>query len=304
MAFIEPILQEEKDRFVIFPIKHHDIWDWYKKMEANFCTTGQLDLRNAIPKENGILNDENFEFIKEILSNFIISYTAEKDFTRSFLEEIKYPEAKFFFDLKSVQDNSHLEKWSLVFNFLVKEKTTQDQIIKSAENLLSGKSNYIQKWIKSDSFSEKLIAFAAVERIFYSSSSCCIQLLKKEEFPQLSIFNDLIIRDKNLNSDFAVFLHKNHLLNKVPKVRIREILLEAFNMENEFISEYTPKNLNPELVRQHLKFVADTLLTEFECDSEFDESDPFDILKNNENPFRDELLEKRAGEMQKKGKNV
>src|SRR5690606_34002246 len=167
------------------------------------------------------------------------------------------------------------------------------------------KANWALKWIDSDSFAERLIAFAAVEGIFFSGAFCSIFWLKKRGLmPGLTFSNELISRDEGVHCDFAVHLHNNHLVNKVPKARIREIIVDALNIEREFITESLPVSLigmNAKLMTQYLEFVADRLLVELECEKEYGTANPFDFMDMINLQGKTNFFEKRVGEYQKAG---
>ena len=235
----EPLLQENKDRFVIFPIKHHDIWEWYKKCEASFWTAEEIDLHQDLNDWSAKLNDDERYFIKHILAFFAASDgIVNENLAENFVNEVQYSEAKFFYGFQIMMENIHSETYSLLIDTYVKDDKEKDQLFKAIENFpaIKKKADWALKWIESDSFAERLIAFAGVEGIFFSGSFCSIFWLKKRGLmPGLTFSNELISRDEGVHCDFAVHLHNNHMINKVPKERIKEILLDALNIEREFI---------------------------------------------------------------------
>ena len=308
MAAIEPILQENKNRFVIFPIKHHDIWDWYKKMEASFWTAEEIDLHQDLNDWNNKLNSDEKYFIKHILAFFAASDgIVNENLAENFVNEVQYAEAKFFYGFQIMMENIHSETYSLLIDTYVKDETEKDQLFRALEVFpaIKKKADWALKWIESDSFAERLIAFAAVEGIFFSGAFCSIYWLKKRGLmPGLTFSNELISRDEGVHCDFAVHLHNHHLINKVPKARIREILIDALDIEREFITESLPASLigmNATLMAQYLEFVTDRLLVELGCDREYNSANPFDFMDMISLQGKTNFFEKRVSEYQKAG---
>ena len=308
MALAEPILQENKNRFVIFPIKHHDIWEWYKKMEASFWTAEEIDLSQDINDWNNKLNDEERYFIKHILAFFAASDgIVNENLAENFVNEVQYAEAKFFYGFQIMMENIHSETYSLLIDTYVKDETERDELFNALEVFpaIKKKADWALKWIESDSFAERLIAFAGVEGIFFSGAFCSIYWLKKRGLmPGLTFSNELISRDEGVHCDFAVHLHNHHLVNKVPKARIREIIVDALNIEREFITESLPVSLigmNAALMTQYLEFVADRLLVELGCDREYNTSNPFDFMDMISLQGKTNFFEKKVAEYQKSG---
>jgi ribonucleoside-diphosphate reductase beta chain len=273
MSAIEPILQENKDRFVIFPIKHQDIWEWYKKQEACIWTAEEIDLHTDLNDWNNKLNADEKYFIKHILAFFAASDgIVNENLAENFVAEVQYPEAKFFYGFQIMMENIHSETYSLLIDTYVKDEAEKHELFHAIETFpaIKEKAEWALKWISSDSFAERLIAFAAVEGIFFSGSFCSIYWLKKRGLmPGLTFSNELISRDEGMHCDFAVHLHNNHLVNKVPKARITEILTNALDIERKFITESLPASLigmNANLMTQYLEFVTDRLLVELGCE--------------------------------------
>jgi len=308
MALAEPILQENKNRFVIFPIKHHDIWEWYKKMEASFWTAEEIDLSQDLNDWNNKLNDEERYFIKHILAFFAASDgIVNENLAENFVNEVQYAEAKFFYGFQIMMENIHSETYSLLIDTYVKDESERDDLFNALEVFpaIKKKADWALKWIESDSFAERLIAFAAVEGIFFSGAFCSIYWLKKRGLmPGLTFSNELISRDEGVHCDFAVHLHNHHLVNKVPKTRIREIIVDALKIEREFITESLPVSLigmNAGLMTQYLEFVADRLLVELGCDREYNTSNPFDFMDMISLQGKTNFFEKKVAEYQKSG---
>lgn len=308
MIIEEPILKDNKDRFVIFPIKHHDIWNWYKKSEASFWTAEEIDLQQDMTDWNTRLTDDEKYFIKHILAFFAASDgIVNENLAENFVNEVQYPEAKFFYGFQIMMENIHSETYSLLIDTYVKDEREKNELFHAIEVFpaIKKKADWALKWIKSDSFAERLIAFAAVEGIFFSGAFCSIFWLKKRGLmPGLTFSNELISRDEGVHCDFAVHLHNHHLVNKVSKERIAEILVDALRIEREFITESLPVSLigmNAKLMTQYLEFVTDRLLVELGCDRVYNVTNPFDFMDMISLQGKTNFFEKRVSEYQKAG---
>lgn len=308
MSQIEPILQENKNRFVIFPIKHHDIWEWYKKMEASFWTAEEIDLSQDLHDWNNKLNADEKYFIKHILAFFAASDgIVNENLAENFVNEVQYAEAKFFYGFQIMMENIHSETYSLLIDTYVKDEAEKDELFNALEVFpaIRKKADWALKWIESDSFAERLIAFAAVEGIFFSGAFCSIYWLKKRGLmPGLTFSNELISRDEGVHCDFAVHLHNHHLVNKVSKERIKEIIVNALDIEREFITESLPVSLigmNAGLMTQYLEFVTDRLLVELGCERVYNTANPFDFMDMISLQGKTNFFEKKVAEYQKAG---
>ena len=304
----EPILKDNKDRFVLFPIEHHDIWQWYKKQEACFWTAEEIDLQQDLSDWNNKLNDDERYFIKHILAFFAASDgIVNENLAENFVSEVQYTEAKFFYGFQIMMENIHSETYSLLIDTYVKDEKEKDTLFKAIENFeaIKKKAEWALRWVESPSFADRLIAFAAVEGIFFSGAFCSIFWLKKRGLmPGLTFSNELISRDEGMHCDFAVHLHNNHLINKVPKERITKILTNALDIEREFITESLPVSLigmNAKLMTQYLEFVTDRLLVELECEKVYNATNPFDFMEMISLQGKTNFFEKRVSEYQKAG---
>ena len=308
MSVTEPILEKNDGRFVIFPIQHHDIWEWYKKSEASFWTAEEIDLHQDLTDWTTKLNDDERYFIKHILAFFAASDgIVNENLAENFVNEVQYSEAKFFYGFQIMMENIHSETYSLLIDTYVKDDKEKDQLFNAIENFpaIKKKADWALKWIESPSFAERLIAFAAVEGIFFSGAFCSIFWLKKRGImPGLTFSNELISRDEGVHCDFAVHLHNHHLLNKVPKDRIRSIIVDALNIESELITDSVTASLigmNSNLMTQYLEFVTDRLLVELGCEKEFNTKNPFDFMDMISLQGKTNFFEKRVAEYQKAG---
>lgn len=301
----EPILKPNPNRFVIFPIQHQDIWEYYKKAEASFWTAEEIDLSDDLVHYNNLTEGEK-HFVNNVLAFFAASDgIVNENLAENFVNEVQYPEAKFFYGFQIAMENIHSETYSLLIDTYVKNPAEQEKYFKAIETIpcVKEKATWALKWIESESFAERLIAFAAVEGIFFSGSFCSIFWLKKRGLmPGLSFSNELISRDEGLHCDFACYLHNHHVLNKVPKERIQEIISSALDIEKEFITNSLPVDLigmNCNLMKQYLEFVADRLLLDLKCDKIYNAENPFDFMQNIALQNKTNFFEKRVAEYAK-----
>ena len=304
----EPILKANPNRFVIFPIQHADIWDWYKKQEASFWTAEEIDLHEDVKDWNEKLTTDERYFLKHILAFFAASDgIVNENLAENFISEVQYPEAKFFYGFQIMMENIHSEVYSLLIDTYVKDEKEKDELFRAIEIFpaIKKKADWALQWIDSPSFAERLVAFSAVEGIFFSGAFCSIFWMKKRGLlPGLTFSNELINRDEGLHADFAVFLHNNHIINKVPKERITQILTNALEIEREFITESLPVSLigmNAKLMAQYLEFVTDRLLVEYGCPKVYNAKNPFDFMDMISLQGKTNFFEKRVSEYQKAG---
>ena len=303
----EPILQENKNRFVIFPIQHDDIWQWYKKQEASFWTAEEIDLHQDVVDWKKLNDDERY-FLKHILAFFAASDgIVNENLAENFVNEVQYSEAKFFYGFQIMMENIHSEMYSLLIDTLVDNDAEKDELFNAIERFpaIKKKADWALRWIESESFAERLIAFAAVEGIFFSGAFCSIFWMKKRGLlPGLATSNEFISRDEGLHRDFACHLHNNHLINKVPVERITQIIVEALDIEREFITESLPVNLigmNAKLMAEYLEFVTDHLLETLNCPKVYNTPNPFDFMDMISLEGKTNFFEKRVSEYKKAG---
>jgi len=304
----EPILQESKDRFVLFPIQHDDIWEMYKKQEASIWTAEEIDLSGDLIDWESKLNDNERHFIKHVLAFFAASDgIVNENLAENFLAEVQYTEAKFFYGFQVMMENIHSETYSLLIDTLIKEKTEREYLFNALETIdcVKKKADWALRWIDNGSFAERLVAFAAVEGIFFSGSFCSIFWLKKRGLmPGLSFSNELISRDEGLHCDFACMLYTKHLKNQLDKEVVKGIILDAVEIEKEFVTDALPVKLigmNSDLMCQYIEFVADRLLLELGCSKVFDATNPFNFMELISLQGKTNFFEKRVGDYQKAG---
>jgi ribonucleoside-diphosphate reductase beta chain len=305
----EPLLTESKNRFVLFPIQNHDVWQMYKQAEASFWTAEEIDLAQDM-KDWENLNDGERYFISHILAFFAASDgIVNENLVVNFLKEVQQPEARCFYGFQVMMENIHAETYSLLIDTYVKDNKQRDHLFNAIDTVpcVGKKADWALRWIESDNFAERLIAFAAVEGIFFSGSFCSIFWLKKRGLmPGLTFSNELISRDEGLHCDFACLIYNQYIKNKLPKERIIQIISEAVEIEKEFVTDALPVNLigmNAKLMSEYIEFVANRLLGELGCEKQYKASNPFDFMEFISLQGKTNFFEKRVAEYKKAGVN-
>lgn len=300
-------MQENPNRFVLFPIQHPDIWQWYKKSEASFWTAEEIDLSQDMKDWNN-LNDGERHFISHVLAFFAASDgIVNENLAENFVSEVQYTEAKFFYGFQIAMENIHSETYSLLIDTYVKDNKEKDHLFRAVETMdcVKKKADWALRWIDEGSFAERLVAFAAVEGIFFSGSFCSIFWLKKRGLmPGLTFSNELISRDEGMHCDFACHLYNEHLNNQLSEETVTKIITDAVEIEKEFVTDALPVSLigmNAELMRQYIEFVADRLLSELNCSKVYNATNPFDFMEMISLQGKTNFFEKRVGEYQKAG---
>lgn len=302
----ELILTEDKNRFTLLPIKHQDIWKMAKDAESSIWSVSDIDLQQDKfdwPKLNG---DEQ-KFIKNVLAFFAASDgIVIENLVSRFASEVQYPEARYFYGIQNMMENVHSETYSILIDTYIKDPREKDMLFRAIETIpcVEKKANWAMKWINSSqSFAERLIAFAAVEGIFFSGSFCAIFWLKKRGImPGLTFSNEYISRDEGLHVKFATNLYKNHIRNKLSQKQIHEIISEAVEIETEFVCDSIPVKLigmNSDLMSQYIKFVADYLLTDLGCEKLYNVENPFEFMNMISLQGKTNFFEKKVGEYKK-----
>ena len=303
----EPILKENKDRFVLFPIQHNDIWEMYKKAEASFWTAEEIDLNPDLQDWENKLNDDEKHFIKHVLAFFAASDgLVNENLAVNFMSEVQYPEARCFYGFQIMMENIHSETYSLLIDSYIKDPKEKDRLFHSVDTLpcVGKKADWAIKWIGNGTFAERLIAFAAVEGIFFSGSFCSIFWLKKRGLmPGLTFSNELISRDEGLHCDFACLLY-SQLENPLPQEMVTAIISNAVVIEKEFVSDALPVRLigmNADMMCHYIEFVADRLLVALGCPKTYNATNPFDFMELISLQGKTNFFEKRVAEYQKSG---
>tara|TARA_B100000686_G_C16671733_1_gene906865 strand:+ start:16 stop:996 length:981 start_codon:yes stop_codon:yes gene_type:complete len=304
---LEPLLDESQNRYVIFPIQHDIFWKMYKKAEANFWTTEELDLSKDLNDWNQLNPNEQY-FIKNILAFFAASDgIVNENLVERFCQEVKVLEAKFFYGFQIAIENIHSETYSLLIDTYIKDSKEKNHLLNAIQTIpsIKKKADWALKWIndKNSPFSIRVIGFAAVEGIFFSGAFCSIFWLKKRGLMSgLCHSNELISRDEGLHTEFAVAMY-NNLNNKPSSDKIIEIISEAVLIEKEFITESLSCELigmNKHLMSQYIEYVADRLLLMFGLEKIYNSENPFDWMEMISLQGKTNFFEKKVGEYSNK----
>jgi ribonucleoside-diphosphate reductase beta chain len=302
----ELLLRENKDRFVILPIKYPAIWEMYKKCEASFWTAEEIDLSDDLKHwEN--MSDGERHFVSHILAFFAASDgIVNENLAINFMSEVQLPEARCFYGFQIMMENIHSETYALLIDTYIKDPAEKDRLFHAIDTVpcVGKKAQWALRWINNGTFAERLIAFAAVEGIFFSGSFCSLFWLKKRGLmPGLTFSNELISRDEGMHCEFACLLYRM-LDNKLSKEAATAIITDAVEIEKEFVTDALPVNLigmNAKLMSQYIEFVADRWLGELGYDKVYGVSNPFDFMEMISLQGKTNFFEKRVGDYQKSG---
>jgi ribonucleotide reductase beta subunit family protein with ferritin-like domain len=303
----EPLLRENPNRFVMFPIQYNDIWTMYKKHEASFWTAEELDLAQDL-RDWDLLTANEKHFIKHVLAFFAGSdgIVLENLATR-FFNEVQIPEARAFYGFQIAMENIHSETYSQLIDTYINDSEEKNNLFNAITHFpsIKKKADWAIKWMGSNaSFAQRLVAYAAIEGIFFSGSFCAIFWMKKRSLlPGLTFSNELISRDEGLHTDFACLLY-SHIVNKLTQAQIYNIISESIEIEKEFITEALPVELigmNSRLMSQYIEFVADRLLVSLGCEKLYRVHNPFEWMEMISMQGKTNFFEKRVSEYQKTG---
>ncbi len=302
----EILLKENKDRFVILPINYPLIWEKYKQHEASFWTAEEIDLSGDMKDWNG-LNDGERHFISHVLAFFAASDgIVNENLAVNFMSEVQLPEARCFYGFQIMMENIHSETYALLIDTYIKDPKEKDRLFHAIDTVpaVKKKAEWALRWIENGTFAERLVAFAAVEGIFFSGSFCSIFWMKKRGLmPGLTFSNELISRDEGLHCEFACLLY-SMLKNKLTEEQVHSIIGNAVEIEKEFITDALPVDLigmNAKLMQQYIEFVADRWLAELGYNRLFNATNPFDFMELISLQGKTNFFEKRVGEYQKSG---
>lgn len=304
----EPLLRDNPRRFVIFPIQYPDIWQMYKKAEASFWTAEEVDLSKDL-SDWETLKDSEKHFIKHVLAFFAASDgIVNENLVERFSQEVQVTEARCFYGFQIAMENVHSEMYSLLIDTYIRDPKERDFLFNAIETLpcVKKKADWALQWIgsKSATFGERIVAFAAVEGIFFSGSFASIFWLKKRGLmPGLTFSNELISRDEGLHTDFACLMFK-HLVQKPSAARVLAIVRDAVAIEQEFLTDALPVRLlgmNCELMAQYIEFVADRLLLDLIGEKHYNTKNPFDFMNLISLEGKTNFFEKKVAEYQKWG---
>ncbi|GAA5854897.1 hypothetical protein JCM9279_000190 [Rhodotorula babjevae] len=305
----EPILRETQDRFVLFPIQYQEIWAHYKRAQASFWTAEEMDISKDLWDWDGRLNDNERHFISHVLAFFAASDgIVNENLVERFSSEVQVAEARCFYGFQIMMENVHSEVYSLLIETYVREAQERSRLFNAIDTIpcIRKKADWALRWISDPRavFGERLVAFAAVEGIFFSGSFASIFWLKKRGLmPGLTFSNELISRDEGLHTDFACLLF-SHLERRPAPRRVAQIVREAVEIEKEFLTDALPVGLigmNAGLMRQYIEFVADRLLVSLGNDKEYGAENPFDFMDMISMEGKTNFFEKRVSDYQKAG---
>jgi len=305
----EPLLMESKRRFVLFPIQYHEIWQMYKKAEASFWTAEEMDLSKDLHDWNNRLNDNERHFVSHVLAFFAASDgIVNENLVERFSNEVQAAEARCFYGFQIMMENIHSETYSLLIDTYIKDPAQREHLFDAVETIpcVKKKADWALTWIsdRQSTFAERLIAFAAVEGIFFSGSFASIFWLKKRGLmPGLTFSNELISRDEGMHTDFACLLF-SHLRRRPHPDTVKEIITQAVVIEQEFLTDALPVALigmNSELMCQYIEFVADRLLVALGCPKHYNSTNPFDFMDMISLQGKTNFFEKRVSEYSKAG---
>ena len=304
----EPLLAHNPSRFVIFPIEHGKVWEMYKKAEGSFWTAEELDLSKDRPHWEA-LNDNERHFIKHVLAFFAASDgIVNENLAMNFMKEVQWPEARCFYGFQIAMENIHSEVYSLLIDTYVKDAVEKHHLFNAIETVpcVKKKADWAIHWMESEDadFASRLMAFAAVEGIFFSGAFCAIFWMKERGLmPGLTTSNEFISRDEGLHCEFACLLY-SFLEHKLSKTKAHAMIREAVRCEKEFITEALPCSLigmNAKMMKQYIEFVADRLLVQLGYPKIWNAANPFPFMERICLEGKDNFFEKRVSNYSKAG---
>ena len=302
----EPLLAANRERFVILPIKYDQVWKMYKQAEASFWTAEEVDLSEDLA-DWGKMTENERHFVSNVLAFFAASDgIVNENLAINFMREVQIPEARCFYGFQIAIENIHSEMYSLLIDTYIKDPEKKTHLFRAIDTVpaVQKKAEWALNWIDSDNFAERLVAFAAVEGIFFSGSFCALFWLKKRGImPGLTFSNELISRDEGLHCEFATLLY-SMLNKKLEASKVQQIVREAVEIEKEFISESLPVSLigmNAALMGQYIEYVADFWLVRLGVGKIYNSTNPFDFMDLISLTGKTNFFEKRVGDYQKAG---
>lgn len=304
----EKILQESDNRFVLFPIKHDSIWAMYKTALRSFWVTEEVDLSQDVVDWENKLNDNERHFVKHVLGFFAASDgIVNENLVVNFMQDVTIPEVRCFYGFQVAIENVHAEMYSLLIDTFIKDKDEKDKMFNAIETLdcVKMKASWALKWIDSaPSFAHRLVAFAAVEGIFFSGSFCSIFWLTDRGLMKgLGKSNEFISRDEGMHCDFACLLY-SMLENKLSKEEIYQIICDAVECEKIFVKDSLPVSLigmNDKLMCEYIEFCADRLILALGYPKVYNAKNPFAFMEKISTQGKTNFFEERPTEYGKAG---
>jgi ribonucleotide reductase beta subunit family protein with ferritin-like domain len=305
----EPLLKENKDRYVLFPIKYPDIYELYKLHMSVFWTREEIDFKHD-SKHWQELKEEEQHFLSYVLAFFASSDgIVLENLAERFIKEIQIPEVRCFYGFQIAMENIHSETYSAMIDLLIPDIEERDKLFHALETIpaVQKKANWAIQWISSEAtFAERLIAFSIVEGIFFSASFCAIYWVRShhKKLPGLTFSNDLIARDEGLHCKHAKLLYTKYIKNKLSQERIEEMMKDAVNIEKEFVCSSLPwklKEMNSELMSDYVEYMADRHLNSLGYKKIYNKSNPFQFMELISLPDKTNFFEKRVQNYSKFG---
>jgi len=297
----EPLLTESGDRFVLFPIRHPDIWEKYKQQSAVTWFAEEVDLSKDVPQWEK-LSDNERHFIKNVLAFFAGSDgIVMENLSMRFMREVQWPEAKMFYNVQNFIEGVHSEMYSLLIETYITDPLEKTQLFQAIKTIpcVQKKADWALAWIdnKEASFATRLLGFAAVEGIFFSGAFCAIFWLKERGImPGLTVSNEFIARDEGLHTEFACLMYSK-LVNKLSKKEAHKIIRDAVKIEKQFITKSLPCDLigmNAKMMSQYIEFVADRLLLQLGYPKAYSATNPFPFMEKISLENKDNFFEKKV----------
>lgn len=303
---MEPLLEKQNNRYVLYPIKHEDIWAYYKKQMTAFWTAEEIDFSADLNDWEQLDSNEKF-LIENVLAFFAGSDgIVFENINNNFAEEIHLPEVRCCYGFQAMMENVHSETYSLMIDTLITDKYRKTELFNAIDKIpaVKGKADWASKYLNADNapFQERLLAFSIVEGVFFSGSFCVIFWLKHVKGKMtkaLAKSNELIARDEGMHTDFAVLLYTKYITNKLEEFRAHKIMMEAVDLEMDFICNSLKCNLigiNNDHMKTYIKYVADRLLTQLGYSKIYNEECPFDFMKTSSLDGKSNFFEQRVTE--------
>lgn len=300
----EPFLAEQQ-RYTLFPIKHHDLWEMYKNQQKVFWTAEEIDFSKD-PKDWDNLSEDYKWFIKHILAFFAgTDAIVSLNIMDNFVNEVKVQEAQICYTYQAQIENIHSETYSLMIETYIKDPKEKDDLFNARENFpcVGKKMSWAEKWGTSKTpFAHRLVAFAIVEGLFFSGAFCAIYWLKEQNLlPGLTLSNMFIARDEGMHCEFACLLYSK-MINRLSDQEMRSMMVEAVDIEKEFIIESLPCRLigmNSDLMSTYIEYVADRLMVMLGYDKIFNAHNPFKFMDAISVDCKENFFETRGSQYSK-----
>ena len=308
MTESEPILQPIPNHFTLFPINYPDIWEHYKKHLSTFWVAEEVPLDKDKTQWDTLSKDEQ-HFIKHILAFFAGSDgIVLENLVERFMSEIEIPEARCFYGFQIAIENIHSEMYSLLIDTLISDTQEKNKLFNAIQTIpcVGKKAKWALKWLQDDeaNFQTRLLAFSAVEGIFFSGSFCAIYWLKNRNImPGLTMSNEFISRDEGLHTDFAILLY-SHIVNRLSEETVHQLFREAVEIEEEFINEAIPCQMigmDSKKMSQYIHYVADRLLVQLNYSKLYNDSNPFSFMEHISTEEKTNFFEHRVTRYSKFG---